>query len=159
MLKKIISNKLGLILGAVIACLLVFYLFLLFAKGGDQEKLLTACLWYQIIMSIVIGGIISGFIVDRYIIRKSHNRWQTWGVILGATIIIPFTFKFDMLLGYVVGGLLIGGIIQYIFGLGDETIYICMRIGFAVAIILVECFGAILGSILGDIGQRIVKRD
>ncbi len=89
MLQKIISNKLGLILGFAIACLWLSYSIFPIKDWNKFYNIYVSGGSFAFALAVVIGFMISGYIVEHCITTKCKKTEQTWGTIVGYILISP----------------------------------------------------------------------
>lgn len=154
MLKRIVTNKVGIIIGFIIAVLLMIYHVLPIKNEIRYEKWLSL-VGLGMILSVVIGGMVSGYIVENFFIKKYLKIGQIWGGIAGSVLISPYAIYYGIVTSPM-GGYL--GIMFLSLGLGNHGYFLGICIAIALVIIIVECLGAIVGAALGGLIQKVIQR-
>ncbi|MEW6657341.1 MAG: hypothetical protein AB1424_01645 [Thermodesulfobacteriota bacterium] len=155
MLKTILTNKAGIITGFIIAFLLLSYN-ILPEKDEVRRATWLSAIGLSMIFAVLIGGIISGFIVEKYVINKSTKAGQTWGGIAGSVLISPLSIYYGIASSSL--GVVVGAMVSSSFGIGYYGVYIGIFISIASFIIITECIGAITGAFIGAFLQNIIER-
>ncbi len=154
MLKRILINKIGIIVGFLIAVLLIIYHLLPVKKEIRYENWLSF-VGIGMILSEIIGGMISGYVVENFFIKKYAIIGQFWGGIAGSILIAPYAEYYGIVTSPM-GGYL--GIIFLSLGLGNYGYFLGICIAIALVIIIVECLGAIVGAALGGLIQKVIHK-
>ncbi len=139
----------GPIIGIFIAILLVGYQVLSYRnlkRIGDSE--------FEIILviGILVGGAVSGLIIQKFIARRAQTTGRIVGCIAGATLISPLS-----LFWAVISGSLGGGIGEQLFsriGKGDKGIYFGILCSTIIVIVIWEFIGAVVGAKIGSLIRR-----
>ncbi len=151
---------LGSIIGIIIAIILILYH--LFQPGPHilsvTDRLRAAIL-------IVTAGAVSGFIVENYFIYKLiyRNKYLSVfktgsiaGCIIGSILFSPYALFVGIVFGMAVGGGWAAALTSKI-GLGEVGAMIGVPIGIILFIVIVECVGAVIGTISGYLTEGLVR--
>ncbi|MEW6296045.1 MAG: hypothetical protein AB1467_07225 [Candidatus Diapherotrites archaeon] len=154
MLRNIIAYKSGIVIGFIIAFFLVCYQ-ILSMKHQNRNDMLSSVGGIGLIVSVIIAGMVSGYIIENFIIKKYVQIGQIWGAIVGSILISPLSLYYGIIFGTVGGG--IGYMLTSNIGLKYLGVYIGIFIAILLTIIIIECIGAIIGSIIGSFIQSTIK--
>lgn len=154
MIKKTLSGKIGIVIGFIIAILLIINQSIPIKEEIKYETWLSF-VGLGMILSVVIGGMVSGFIIENYVIKRYAKKWQIWGGIAGSILISPLSLYYGITFSPM-GGYL--GIIFMSLGLGNYGYFIGICITIVIVIVIVECLGAIIGAALGGLIQKVLHR-
>jgi hypothetical protein len=154
MLRKYFSNKIGLIIGLIVAIILQYY-YNMQVRTDIRLQMLTSFFGIVIILSEVISFMISGYIIENYFVKKYNGLWKKSGAIAGSILMAPLSLHYAIIFGT------LGGSIGYRFlsiFLGKYGIPLGIAIVIILFIIFAECLCAIIGAALGSFLQRIITR-
>ncbi len=145
----------GIIIGLIISCLLVIYQ-LIPLKQQSRHDMLASLGGIGMIFSVLLAGMISGYIVENYFIKKYTQIGPKCGAIVGSMLIAPLSLYYGIIMGTIGGG--IGSLFSSSFGLKAHGVYIGIFMAILISIIIIECIGAIIGSAIGSFIQNIVQK-
>lgn len=154
MIKDKIVNMIGLKVGAIIAFLLTCYHLFLMPSHGRQEFLTSLGGWLMI-SGVLLGGAISGFIIETAIIYKLTRTGSIWGCIIGSILISPLSMYLGIILSTISGGM--GENLGRKIGIEDFGIRIGIFIGIILFIVVVELIGALIGAVLGFFAESLTR--
>lgn len=152
MLKNLFANKIGIIIGAIVAILLVGY-HMFSMPAHDRQEMPLSGIGLSMMGGVILGGAISGFLIENYYIHKLTRIGSIWGCIIGSILISPLS----LFLGIVWGAALGLRISGFVFAKTKAGIPIEIFIGIMLTIIIIESIGAMIGAALGSLGESLAR--
>lgn len=156
MVKNYLKNKKGIIIGSTIAILLLCYHSIPFSLQDIQKRWLNV-LGLLMTLNLILGGAISGFIVENCFIHKLTKKGSIIGCITGSVLISPLSFYSSAVMGCILVGDWIPFFVSKI-GMGKSGSILVLFIGIILVIIIVESIGAMIGTALGFLGENLVRQ-
>jgi hypothetical protein len=157
MLRKVLQNKMGIIIGTSIAVLLVFF-HIFSSRSQDKWELLSA-VDLSMNLGVIIGGAISGFIVEHYFVHRFSKMGIIIGSVVGSISISPLAVYYGIIFGGLSGMAFLGFLMGFveIKNVKEIVAFIGMFFGIAVVVVIVESVGAVIGSVIGFLVERLLN--
>ena len=147
----LIRKGIALGIGATVAIVLLYFN----SNSFKTEEKFTAG-FFVIAGGVLIGGMVSGFIIDKLLINSSGEAGRTVGTILGGLIVSPLSFYCSIILGTLGGG--IGSSIGRIVRFEQLGINIGILVSIVIVFALCETIAAKVGGALGGTGHALFLR-
>lgn len=153
--KDKIMKKRGLIVGAIIASLFIGY-YLFSMPLLDRQDFLWSIGGLLMISGVLLGGALSGLIIENYLVHKSTRMGTILGCIIGSIIISPLSLYFGIIFSTISGGM--GENLGHKIGIGEVGSHMGIFIGIIFFIIIIEFMGALIGMGLGFLLESLIRR-
>jgi hypothetical protein len=140
----------GLVAGTLVASSLVGYQVL--SNYGAIER--DGLYWGVMVVPVVFGGAVSGFLVERYIRYVFSRRGSVWGAVIGSVLVSPFALHYGVLLGTLGGGL--GETLGERLGVGEAGVYGGVGLSVVTTIVVIEPVGAAVGGSIGSLTESAI---
>lgn len=153
--KQIFFDKIGFLIGFAIAALLNFYDIFSTAPQRRADTFLSTFGLFMILGEIV-GGAVSGFIVEKYLRARLSKGGNIWGGIIGAVLISPVALEDGVAFG-TMSAVGYGELLGRLIGMRQVGIYGVLCVGIILVIIIAEFISAVIGAFLGSLAENLFK--
>ncbi len=107
------------------------------------------------ITGVILGGALSGFIIENYLKSRSMKVGKIWGGLIGGILISPLALVDGIAFGTM--GIGYGELLGNMIGMGQGGIYIGLFVSIVLVMVIVECAGAGIGALLGSLIQIVIQ--
>lgn len=163
------NTKVGLLVGTVMSAVVVLYVLLSPSRGPVFRGHSGSDILFFVISTIfpaLLGGAISGSIIELFIVRKYIFRRQflldcKTGCIIGSIVGGLVSYPVGAFLGVVFGSMFGGGIGSVIgtkIGMENSSIPIGIALGMLTVIVLITVIGALISLFVGFTLHTIVRQ-
>lgn len=153
--KKMFFDKMGILIGFAIAVLLNFYDIFSTAPQRRADTFLST-FGLVMILGTILGGAMSGFIVEKYLRARFTRGGNIWGGIIGAILISPVALEGGVAFGTM--SVDYGELLGRLIGMRQFGIYGVLCVGIILVIIIEEFISAVIGAFLGSLAQSLFQR-
>jgi hypothetical protein len=147
------KNKIGILTGLLVAIVLISYQS--FLTETEARVDLFSPRGFLMFLSTIAGSVFSGFVIQKYIVGKFILKGSVIGCIAASIAISPLSFYYSTIFGTLGGGL--GALLFRIFGIEEVGIYVGILLAITFVFIVIECFGALIGTFLGFVFEIIFR--
>ena len=155
MIKNIMNHYTGVLIGFIIACILITY-YSIPIKNGQIRTSLFSIITITSTAGVLIGGIISGYIIENYFCHIFLRKGQRWGGIIGSILISPSSLFYATITGTL--GLGMGFTLFSLHVIGKCLPLIGLFSTIVAVIVICESIGFLIGSVVGLFVQNIFHK-
>ena len=148
-------NRKGIVIGVIVAILLTSYGVFSTAAHRRVDTFLSG-LGLVMILGVIIGGALSGFIIEIFLRTRRMTVGRLWGGIIGSILISPIAVEAGIAFGTMSSGY--GVALGNLIGMREAGIYFVIFVFTVLVESFVACGGAGIGAYSGSFIQIVIQR-